>query len=113
MAGVRRALAHGADPNQKAFKWGDGTMGGKSTAVSVAARYGKLHVLRFLLAAAGADPNSNAGSWGGSSSGMSTPCHIACLSHHHDCVRVLLALGAAPDHGTGGICTCPGDIARR
>ena len=119
VAGVQRALVHGADPNQKAFYY-DGTMGGKYTAVIVAAEKGKLHVLRFLLAAAGADPNIDAGScWDGgysssgkSSSGKCTPCFLACIYHHHDCVRVLLALGAAPDHSTSS-CKCPGDIARR
>ena len=112
VAGVRRALVHGADPNQKAFS-AAGRMGGEDTAVLVAAD-GKLHVLRFLLAAAGADPNIDAGSNGYSSSGKKTPCYTACFTHHHDCVRVLLALGAAPDHSTytyDDKCTCPGDIA--
>ena len=90
-------------------------MGGKSTAVRVAADNGKLHVLRFLLAAAGADPNIDAGSgYSKSSSGKITPCYRACRFHHHDCVRVLLALGAAPDHSTWTNidykCTCPADI---
>ena len=51
MAGVQRALVHGADPNQKAFNRKDGTMGGKCTAVLVAAYNGNVRELRFLLAA--------------------------------------------------------------
>ena len=49
------------------------------------------------------------------------PFYRACLYPRHDCGRVLLALGATPDHSTStendwkgnGKCTCPGDIARR
>ena len=106
------------DPNKRVHKYDDGTMGGEnstSTAVHVAARNGNVRELRFLLAAAGADPNIDGGSNSGSSSGKRTPCYGACSRHHHDCVRVLLALGATPDHSTrtgdGLKCTCPGDIA--
>ena len=107
-------MAAGADPNQRAHM-SDGTMGGGYTAVAVAAMTGHVRELGFLLAAAGADPNiDNGPSYRGASSGRHTPCYEACRRHRHDCVRVLLALGATPDHSTWtdeGKCTCPGDIA--
>ena len=84
--------------------------------MSVAASNGRAHVLRCLLAAAGGDPDRDRGSGRDySSSGKFTPGFFACKRQHHDCVRVLQALGAAPDHCTGkytGNCTCPPDIAR-
>ena len=88
------------------------------TAVLVAANNGNVRELRFLLAAAGADPNKVGcrTRFPSSSSGKRTPsCYYACVNHHHDCVRVLLALGATPDHSTwtnSDKCTCPRDIAR-
>ena len=97
LGAVKRAVAAGADPNKRAHKYDTGAMGGTDTAVIVAARKGKLRVLRFLLAAAGADPNIYAGRTSWSSSGKFTPCYAACCYHHHDCVHVLLALSAAPD----------------
>ena len=111
LAGVQRALAHGADKDAKED--------GKYTAVYWAARNNRLAVLRFLLCAAQADPNIDAGSSDGdSSSGRDTPCFAACERHHHDAVRVLIAMGATPDHSTWtinsrGKCTCPHNIARR
>ena len=117
LGAAKRAVAAGADPNQRAHK-SDGSMGGSFTAVLVAACNGNVRELRFLLAAAGADPNIDGGtSYGLSSSGRWTPCYEACFNHRHDCVRVLLALGATPDHSTWtdswNKCKCPGDIARR
>ena len=74
----------------------------------------------------GADPNRDSirrdGIFDGtsfSSSGKSMPCFWTCYRRHHDCARVLLALGATPDHSTemgswnAYKCTCPRDIARR
>ena len=119
----KRAVAGGADPNAREHKHDNGAivggrLGGSDTAVIVAAHNGRAHVLRFLLAAAGGDPDRDAGddSDGNSSSGKWTPGYFACSNHHHDCVRVLQALGAAPDHSTvdwdDSKCTCPPDIAR-
>ena len=79
-------------------------LGEQRTAVYLAAGLGHAHVLRFLLAAAGGDPDRD--------DGEGTPYSNACSEHHHDCVRVLHALGAAPDHDKSGECTCPPDIAR-
>jgi len=106
---VARAVASGADVNAKVY-YGDGMIGGKCTAVYLAARYNKLRALRFLLGAAGANPNANTDSNG------FTPYRAACYNHHHDAVRILFACGARLDHstGTGGWggskCTCPADI---
>ena len=117
---VKRAVAAGADPNARVYDCdGDMGYGGTYTAVMLAAFNGHVCELRFLLAAAGADPNidDGSGSGGASSSGKNTPCWQACCRHRHDCVRVLLALGATPDHSLfldeKWKCTCPGDIARR
>ena len=111
---VKRAVAAGADPNKRARYEGCGV---QSTAALVAAYHGNVRELRFLLAAVDADPNRSDRSGLSSSSGKDTPCFWACAHHHHDCVRVLLALGATPDHsmltGDSKKCTCPGDIARR
>ena len=114
LGAVKRAVAAGGDPNKRAHGCNSGTVGGgRFTAVLVAAINGNVRELRFLLAAAGADPNLDNGNSGAkSSSGKHTPCFYACTYHRHDCVRVLLALGATPDHFKYG-CTCPGDIARR
>ena len=118
LSAVKRAVAAGADPNKRAHRWDNGGMGGDSTASYLAVRSGNVRELRFLLAAAGADPNRNNGySNKHSRSGKNTPCYQACSSRHHDCVRVLLALGATPDHSAFGDydgfkCTCPADIAR-
>lgn len=80
------------------------------TAVGLAVDRNNLSILRFLLAAAGADPNIDAGDEDESSS-KDTPCYRACRYNNHDCVRVLLALGATPAHEKYG-CRCPGDIAK-
>ena len=40
-----------------------------------------------------------------------TPFNWACYKGNHDCVRVLSALGAQPDH-FGSMCRCPDDIPR-
>ena len=112
---VARAVASDADVEAKVYTL-SGKMGGSATAVYVAARNNKLRALRFLLCAAGADPNADCGSsGGGSSSGRDTPCFRACFAHHHDAVRVLVALGGRPDHSTwtdGDGCACPDDILR-
>ncbi len=123
---VARAVASDADVEAKVYRWQDGRMGGyggfvytatggKYTAVYVAACNNKLRALRFLLCAAGADPNADYGSSNHSSSGRRTPCYAACISHHHDAVRMLVARGARPDHSTSDCqpCTCSADIPRR
>ena len=84
----------------------------------VSAFNGSIHVLRFLLAAASANPRLPVPVFlrrpVESASGYFTPCYAACRRHRHDCVRVLLALGAAPDHSMrDGECTCPDDIINR
>ena len=119
LTAVKRAIAAGADPDKRAHKYVYGSIASNGcTAVVVAAYNGNVRELRFLLAATGADPNIDGGSSdGNSSSGKWTPCAWACANHDHDCVRVLLALGAAPDHSAytddSDECTCPGDLARR
>ena len=111
-AACRRAGASGADLEGKVY-YNDGSMGGSYTAVYLGARPNKLRVLRFLVAAARADPNADVGrSCWGSSSGRATPCAAACLNHHFDAVRILVALGAQPDHYTYD-CKCPRDIPQR
>ena len=130
---VKRAVASGADA--EAFVYDDldckyinpehvnGTL---YTAVHVAADAAAraangLRVLRFVVAAAGADPNVSYHR-ANSDSGQCTPCYLACRSHNHDAVRILIALGALPDHsrhngrgddypyGKDRKCTCPADI---
>ena len=138
LPGVQRALASGADPDRRVlnafgtsagldgevlFGMGDG--GRQDTAAIVAAFNGQARALRFVLVAGRADPNRDDGGFTReSSSGKRTPCYWACERQHHDCVRVLLALGARPDHSVGGgkhvlgrfnavgtnKCTCPRDI---
>ena len=107
-------MAGDADVEAKVYD-GDGKVGGKYTAVYVAARNNKLRVLRFLLCAAGADPNADCGSYSKASSGRDTPCYIACWFHRHDAVRMLVARGARPDHstGTGRQRKCPARLPRR
>ena len=118
LAGVKRAIASGADPNRGCFDM-DGCVysgcGGDQTAAFVAAANGELRVLRWLLCAAGADPNNTSDeSVGLSSSGKYTPCAVACLNAYHDVARVLVARGATADHSTsskeGSDCRCPSDI---
>ena len=59
------------------------------------------------LAAARADPNIDAGAATyACASGRNTPCYWACYTHNHNCVRILRALGAAPNHRKRD-CTCP------
>ena len=121
LVGVRRACARGANPNARSFKESGALhRAGFCTAVFVAARHGRVHVLRFLLAATGADADKDDGGSTGmaapSNSGKASPCWAACFRRRHDCVRVLLSLGAAPDHCTyaGGAyaCSCPADVPR-
>ena len=93
---ARRALKQGADPNKRMMNW-------NLSAVHVAAQHGRTLVLLLLLSGGGADPN-NVNAFGGT-----TPFNWACKNDHYDCVRVLLALGAHPDHHW--TCKCPSDIA--
>ena len=106
-------MRDGADPNLGLYHEMDGSMGGTSTAALVAAFKGNADVLHFLVDKGGADPNL------ASSSGLWTPCSLACHEHNHDCVRVLITFGAEPDHCTKlfdshfegmETCTCPVDI---
>ena len=113
---VKRALACGADPNAGHYNetCGVGGNGGCESAVFVAANLGRIHELRFMLAAGGGDPNVNSGKKVGySNSGRRTPFYKACYRGHHDCLRVLTALGATPDHSIWrdcDRCKCPSDI---
>ena len=122
---VARAVASDADVEAKVYHYVTGKMGGPysdKTAVWLAAEHNKLRALRFLLAAAGADPNVDHArrhcaraqfrKTTDSSSGRLTPCYVACSFHHHDAIRILVALDARPDHHTGVCCTCPVDIPR-
>ena len=140
LGAVKRAVAAGADPNAQVYN--EGKMNGTATytAAATAAYKGNVRELRFLLVVTGADPNLdtgkappkrdeltakdyNYGDGRSSSSGKDTPCFQACRRHRHKCVRVLLALGATPDHsretgywnvskGVEAVCTCPCDIER-
>ena len=121
LAGVKRAIASGAKPNARVFCKNKGKVVGPSktkdryaaTAVHIAARHGKVHVARFLLTCCGVDPDLHDGRKGSANMATSrnyTPCYEACYYRHHDCVRVLIALGATPDHHKGAYHTCPPDV---
>ena len=69
-------------------------MEGTCTAACVAAERGHADLLRFLVGGAGADPDK------GDTSDGSTPCLVACIMGHAECVRVLLALGADPNRAS-------------
>ena len=97
LAGVQRALAHGAHPAPAVYgddgrtpRAQEGTTGGTNPALLVAALNGHAHVARFLIAV-GADPDAGDTLFGTT---YATPAHAACDKGHADVVRVLLALGA-------------------
>ncbi len=95
-AAHKAVVEDGADVNAAVYNTYDGTMGGKWTAVLVAALYGHSGVLDVLLSPpVSADPARAT-----DITGSAEPCLVACRTDHPDAVTMLLSHGADPNSAT-------------